>query len=281
MISQPFDFHAPRHVDEALLLLDEAGERARVLAGGMTLIPLMNLGLVQPEVVVSLNHIDELDYIVERNGELRIGAQTRHATVQSDAAIARAAGHLAAAAAHIGDVQVRNRGTLGGSLAHADPAANYLPVLLASDATVVLQSKSNQRVVAIRDFVVDLLRTSLTSGELVVEVRIPSLRAGAGAAYAQMARVEGSFPMVTASAVASRETRKARVAIGGVTARPVLVECGLEPAGDASHIAQAEVREPLVDMHGDAAYRRSLAGVFAERVLTAAVNRAGDVRTSR
>lgn len=279
MIGAAFDWHAPRQLGDALELLNELGDRAKVLAGGMTLLPMMNLGLIQPSAIVSLNHLPELDYVIEAPGELRIGSQTRHATIQSHPLVQAHAPHLATAAAQIGDVQVRNRGTIGGSLAHADPAANYLPVLLVSHAEIVLQSVAGQRVVAAGDFVLGILTADVRPGELLVEIRLRHLSSDATSSYLQLTRVEGSFPLVTAAAVVDRGDGLARVAIGGVAATPVLIdEIEIVDSGSAvferlGRQAELAVQEPLVDLHGDARYRRALAGVFATRALESASNR--------
>jgi CO/xanthine dehydrogenase FAD-binding subunit len=286
MIGVEFEFHAPRQLAEALALLSQLNDRATVLAGGMSLMPAMNLGLVQPSAIVSLNHLPDLDYVLEEDGWLRIGAQTRHHTVENHTAVQATAPHVAEAARAIGDVQVRHRGTIGGSIAHADPAANYLPALLVSDARLLLRSAVGERVVSVRNFIVGPLQTTRAPGELLAEIQVPRLADSGGAAYLQFTRVEGSFPLVTAAALVEPSTGVGRLAIGGVSTTPLLVEAlemfsGGGMASDAvlaelGRRAEAAVQDPLEDMHGDAAYRRALAGVFARRVARAAVGRSAN-----
>ena len=144
MITEEIAFHTPKGVDDALRLLDEHADDAKILAGGMSLVPTMNLGLARPQILISLNHVQGLDGIAEDGDVLRLGAMVRHARVVTDPTIARHAPLLAEAAALVGDPQVRNRGTLGGSVAHADPAADYLPALVALGASLVVRSSTGR-----------------------------------------------------------------------------------------------------------------------------------------
>jgi aerobic carbon-monoxide dehydrogenase medium subunit len=280
MITQEIEFHAPRSVPEVLALLAEHGEEAKILGGGMSLLPTMNLGLARPEILISLNHVDELAYIRDDGQELRIGARTRHAEVVSDPLVAAHAPILAEAAKVIGDVQVRNRGTVGGSIAHADPAADYLPVLAVLRASIVVRSAAGERAVPATDFFVDIMMTALEPDELVAEVRVPKLGPGSGGAYRRLSRVEGSFAIVNAAALVGPGV--VRVAIGGIAARPVVVDLtavtgGTINAGTLDAIG-SEVRtacpEPYSDLNGDAEYRREMAVVYARRAVEAAAERA-------
>lgn len=281
MISKAFAFHAPRELDEALALLERHGPEATVLAGGMSLVPAMNLGLAQPAVIISLNHLPALEDVAEGDGTLRIGAMVRHARVQADPLIRRLCPVLSEAAGLIGDVQVRHRGTIGGSVAHADPAADYLPVLAAAGARVRLRSSRGERAVPAGEFFVDLMLTARAPNELVVEVQVPALAAPFGTAYQRLARVEGSFAIVTAAAVIERGGRSARVAIGGVGPRPVLIpatDCvgGGLSAGALERLDQAvddASQGAYGDIHADPEYRRAMAQVFARRALQAAAGR--------
>lgn len=280
MITQEIQFHAPRALSEVLALLAEHGDDAKILGGGMSLLPTMNLGLARPEILISLNHVDELAYIREHGGGLVIGARTRHADVLDDPLVATNCPILGDAAAVIGDVQVRNRGTVGGSIAHADPAADYLPVLAVLGATIVIQSASGERVLPASDFFVDIMLTALEPGELVVEVRIPKAAPSSGAAYKRLARVEGTFAIVNAAAIVSPDAT--RVAVGGIAARPVVIELGDVTGGviDAGTLAAAgsvirsACSDAYADLNGDSEYRREMAVVYGCRALEAASARA-------
>src|SRR5579863_1905015 len=170
MISQTFEYTAPKSLDEALAL---AGNGAKVLAGGMSLIPMMKLRLAAPEHLVDLGRIKDLNYIREEGGSLHIGATTTHYSVESSPLVRTKCPLLAAAAAAIGDVQVRNVGTIGGSVAHADPAADYPAALQALEAKIVIQGAGSERTVSAADFFIDAFTTALEPGEVVREIVVP------------------------------------------------------------------------------------------------------------
>jgi carbon-monoxide dehydrogenase medium subunit len=274
MLAADFEFHTPSDLAEALRLLADKGPGAKVLAGGMSMVPTVNLGLLRPECVVSLNHVAGLDSVDDSGDELRIGALVRHARVAADPAIRSHAPALAAAASVIGDVQVRNRGTIGGSVAHADPAADYLPVLVAFDATIVLQGPNGSREVPAREFFLDVMLTALSADEIVSEVRVPKLPSGGGSAYARLARVEGSFAIVNAAAVV--DGARCAIGIGGAVPAPVVVELEsaeadettLERVATAAREACADAYD---DLSGSADYRRAMAGVYARRAVAHAL----------
>jgi len=281
MITAEIHFLAPRDLGEALDLLALHADEAKVLGGGMSLIPTMTLGLARPEVLVSLNHIAELRDIVEDADSVRIGGTARHADVLGSPVVAEHAGLLAEAARHIGDVQVRNRGTVGGSVAHADPAADYLPVLVALEASIVARSTRGARLIPASEFFVDVMATALEPDELITEIRVPKQGAARGA-YRRLARVEGSFAIVNAAAVV-RRGGKSSVAIGGIAGAPIVVdataavEAGLSDAAlaDFETRVRAACGEPFEDLNGDAEYRREMAVVHARRALLAAAGSAG------
>jgi len=283
MISQEFEFHAPKQLSEALNLLQRYGDDAKVLAGGMSLVPLMTLGLLQPKVIVSFNHIRELDYVSEDKTMLRIGAMTRHATIRSHALISRHCPLLAEAAGYVGDVQVRHRGTIGGSLAHADPAADYPPVMLVAGARFKLQSAKGERVVKVRDFLKGLMQTDLQPGELLTEIQIPKLADSCGSSYQRLHRVEGNFAIVNAAAVIEKGFKAARLALGGVGETAVLVDVskrlskGLsdEALRGVSDDAYAASHDAYGDLNGDADYRKAMARIYAQRVIKAAAGKVG------
>ncbi len=281
MISQEFEFHAPKKLSEALNLLQRHGDDAKVLAGGMSLVPMMSLGLVQPKVVVSFNHIRDLDYVSEDKTTLRIGAMTRHDAIRTHALIKRYCPLLAEAASCVGDVQVRHRGTIGGSLAHADPAADYGPVMLVMGAQFKLQSAKRKRVVKARDFLKGLMQTDLQSGEVVAEIQIPKLAEGFGSSYQRLHRVEGNFPIVNAAAVIEKGFKAARLGLGGVGQTAVLVDVSKRLSNklneEALHgiadDAYAASHDACGDLNGDADYRRAMARIYAQRAIKAAAGR--------
>jgi carbon-monoxide dehydrogenase medium subunit len=275
MISQEFEFHAPSTVAEAVELVVANAEDGKVLAGGMSLVPAMNLGIARPTAVISLNRVSELDYVRDDSDVLRIGAMTRHARIETDQAIVDAFPLLGRAASVIGDVQVRNRGTIGGSIAHADPAADYLPVMLALGASFKVASSSGERKIAARDFFQGVMATALAPHELLVEIELRKLPAGTGTSYLRLARLEGSFPLANAAAVV--DGGPAVVAVGGTTAAPFLVQVESPEALDAVEEAAREAAGGAFDdLAATAEYRRAMTGLYARRAVEAALaNRRG------
>ena len=278
MISKEYSFHAPKKLEEALSLLARHGDDAKVLGGGMSLVPVMTLGLMQPEVVVSLNHVPGLDYVKEDGSTIRIGALTRHEKIRTDSVVQRNFPLLSQAASFIGDVQVRHRGTIGGSLAHADPAADYLPVMLVLGAQFRLQSAKGERIVKAGDFFKGLMQTVLQPAELLTEVQIPKLKDGAGSSYQRLHRVEGNFAIVNAAAVVEKGFASARVALGGVGPKPVLMDVSRRLTKGLSDDALQGISndafdasyEAYGDLNGDSEYRRAMARVYTQRVIRAA-----------
>jgi carbon-monoxide dehydrogenase medium subunit len=278
MISNEIEFHAPATLDEALGLLASDGDEVTVLSGGMSLVPMMNLGIVRPEKVLSLNKVSELGRVTEQDGQLVIGALVRHTEVATHPLIRQHCPMLASAAGMIGDTQVRNRGTIGGSVAHADPAADYLPVLAALGGRVTLSSSTGERTLSPDEFFIDLMFTSREPEEIVTAVTVPKLAAGWRSAYTRLARVEGSFAIVNAAAVVAGDGGSAVVGLGGVGPTPLVVDVTGQLRGgvdEASLAAVGElVREAAKDASGDlmsdAGYRREMASVFARRACAAA-----------
>jgi aerobic carbon-monoxide dehydrogenase medium subunit len=246
----------------------------------MSLVPMMTLGLVRPLVVISLNHLSSLSYVREEGDDLRIGAGTRHAEIARDPLIARHCPMLAQAARCIGDVQVRNRGTIGGSLAHADPAADYLPVIAAADARIRVRSLSGQRELRAEDFFTGLMQTALSSEEVLVELAIPKLRAHT--AYQRLHRIEGNFAIVNAAAVVDPAQQRARVAIGAVGPAPLTLDVSAELRQGASAAAFDAIAKRVYEAASDAPddlnagpeYRRRMAGLYACRAIQAAYAKA-------
>jgi carbon-monoxide dehydrogenase medium subunit len=276
VISQEFDFHAPATVAGAVELLGQDPD-GKALAGGMSLVPAMNLGLARPTRIVSLNRLTGLDYVEEDAESVRIGAMVRHARIAGDPVVEQSFPLLARAASVIGDVQVRNRGTIGGSIAHADPAADYLPVMLALGASFRLVGASGERTVAARDFVLGVMSTVLRPDELLVEIELPRLPAGAGSAYLRLARLEGSFPIANAAAVVNGGAPV--VAVGGATGAPLVVAVdGWDAEGDEEALRRVEhaartatAPGAFADLSATAEYRQAMAGVLARRAVESAL----------
>src|ERR1019366_3124706 len=214
MIPQTFEYTAPKTLDEAVAL---AGGGAKLLAGGMSLIPMMKLRLAAPEHLVDLGRIKDLNYILEEGGGLHIGATATHYSVESSALIRAKCRLLAAAAAAIGDVQVRNMGTMGGSVAHADPAADYPAALQALEAKIVIRGAKGERTVSAADFFIDSFTTPLETGEIIREIVVPVEEAGTGTSYQKMAQPASGFAIVGVAARVRRSGGRVTLARIGVT----------------------------------------------------------------
>lgn len=287
MIPSAFDYFAPRSLEEAFALLAEHGSEAKLLAGGHSLLPLMKLRLAAPRVVVDLGKVPGLAYIRDDGGTIALGAMTTHAEIEHSELLRRGAPLLAETAAEIGDVQVRNRGTLGGSLAHADPAADYPAAVLALEADFTLTSRTGSRTVAAQDFFVDMLTTALEPGEILTEIRFQADRNRTGSCYLKLHQPASGFAIVGVAARVSLDARRraeaVRIGITGVApkayrALPVeqaLLKGALTPklVAQAASKAAAGV-EPLSDLHASARYRKAMAEVFTRRALALALERA-------
>jgi carbon-monoxide dehydrogenase medium subunit len=281
-----FAYHRPASVEEAIGLL-ASDEEVRALAGGHSLLPMMKLRLATPTALVDLSSIPGLDGI-ERDGDvLRVGALATHASVAASAVVREACPMLAEAAGGIGDRQVRNRGTIGGSVAHADPGADYPTVLRALEATIVVQGPNGVRDVAAGDCFVGIFTTALTTGELVTEVRVPVTKPGMGGAYAKHPHPASGYSVVGAAAVLTVEggsCTRARVIVGGAMPTPMRATAvekalvGSAPTTEAIASAVEHVSEaldaPTGDTYASAEYRVHLATVLAKRALAAAADRA-------
>jgi carbon-monoxide dehydrogenase medium subunit len=283
----PFEYVAARSLDEALAALADAGDGGKVLAGGQSLVPLLALRLARPDVVVDVNPIGGLDRVVVEDHRLRIGALARHRAVELDERVARAFPLVTSAAAKIGHVAIRNRGTVGGSVAHADPAAEWPALLLALDGEVEVASRRGRRVVAAEDLYAGYLTTSLEVDEMVCEVRGSLPEGRTGTSFVELARREGDFAIVGVAAVLAlegSEVRQCRLALSGVGSTPVRARAAEElvvsstvddVAVAAAAQAVADEIEPPGDIHGSADYRRKVAGVLVRRALVAARDEAG------
>jgi aerobic carbon-monoxide dehydrogenase medium subunit len=284
-----FDYLAPATVEEALAVLAEHRDDAKVLAGGQSLVPLLNYRLARPRVVVDVNALP-LDRITVGDDRVRIGALTRHATLEAPGELARACPLLGEAAALIGNVRVRTLGTLGGSLAHADPAAEWPMTMVALDARIEVAGRGGRRAIAAREFFTDYLTTALAPDELLLGVEFAPQR-DAGGAVEELSRRTGDFAIAAVAALVRLDARgrvdEARIAFGGVGPTPVRVGVaedlllGVEPSPERLDEAAAAAREalsPPSDAFVSGAYRRHLAGVLARRALARAVTRAMEVR---
>jgi aerobic carbon-monoxide dehydrogenase medium subunit len=273
VLSHAFDFFAPTRLDEALLLLEQKADNdVKILAGGMSLMPVMNLGLARPGALVSLNHIAELAYVRLADDGLHIGGTTRHEQLASEPLVARYCPPLAIAAGLIGDVQVRHRGTIGGSLAHADSSADYVTVMIAVGATFTLASSQGTRRIPARTFFIGMMETQLRPDEVIVEIVAPKLSQAGSSAYLRLARLEGAFSIVNAAAVF--EGKDGFVAVGGATPVPVSFNLPVSPGHEEQAAEEAEssaVRLCGTPGAGEAAYRVSMAGVYARRAVMAAL----------
>ncbi|MDA1315712.1 MAG: xanthine dehydrogenase family protein subunit M [Acidobacteria bacterium] len=278
MIPARFEYSAPETLSEALRLLGSDGE-AKVLAGGQSLVPMMKFRLAQPGHLIDLARIPDLNFVAEENGAIRIGAMTTHNQVETSALIREKCPLLAKTAAHIGDVQVRNRGTIGGSVVHADPAADYPAALLAMEAKVKLVSASGERMAGLDEFLVDALTTLLEEGEILTEVHVPLERAGVLTAYRTLVQPASGFAMAGVGVrlgVENGTITFARVALTGVGSKPyraTAVEQALVGQGAGAETFAAAAAhatdgvDALSDMHASAEYRVNLAAVQVRRAL--------------
>lgn len=285
----PFIYHAPNTLQEALTLLAEHGDDAKPLAGGQSLVPAMNFRLAQPTILIDLNRINSLFGIREENNHtLHIGAMTRQKTVEQSALVATHAPLLAETMPHIAHPQIRNRGTFGGSLAHADPAAELPAIALALNMQMRAQSVHGERWIAADDFFLGLFETSLETDELLTEICIPPLPPRTGTAFDEIARRHGDYAMAGVATVvtlaedgtiadsklvffsiddAPIETPSATALLQGEHPTPELFRAAAEAVGDDI--------DPISDIHATSEYRCHLAKVLTRRTLARAVARVG------
>jgi aerobic carbon-monoxide dehydrogenase medium subunit len=282
-----FEYHRVELVDEALERLGELGDEAKVLAGGQSLVPMMNFRLVRPPALVDITRIPDLRYVVREGDTLRIGALTVHREIErlSDPELVAGYELLPRAARWVGHYPIRTRGTFGGSIAHADPSAEWCLLAVLLDAVVVLTGPDGEREVPAADFFLGFFTTALEPGELLVEVRLPRPRPHA--ALQEFARRHGDFAVVAAAVAVDVDGDRLadpRIVIGGVDEVPVRVEeaeraldgatAGPDAFAAAGRAAAAAV-DPASDIHGSAEYRKELTGVLVRRGLAEAVNGGG------
>src|SRR5580698_8232964 len=282
----PFDYHAPRQLTEAAELLATL-PNAKILAGGQSLVPMMNFRYVIVDHLVDLGHVDALRGFGVIEGRLRIGAMRRRRDLESSPEIVRHCPLLAEALRHVGHRQTRNRGTIGGSLAHADPAAELPAVCAVYDAVVHIASVRGLRAVPFREFAVSFMTTALASDEMIAAIDFPIWRPGHGYGFHEFARRHGDFALAGAAALlvvgADSIVQQASLALCGVAPSPSRVEAAevrllgqkLDAALIQSAAAAAWLVEPISDIHASGDYRRHLAQVLSIRALTDAARRAG------
>jgi CO/xanthine dehydrogenase FAD-binding subunit len=282
-----FRYHAPATVDEALGLLAQHGGEAKLLAGGQSLMPLLNFRLSRPAVLIDLNAIPGLAYIREADGHVRLGAMTRQRVIEFSPVVARRLPLLLEATTLVGHLPIRTRGTIGGSLAHADPSAEYPAVVTALEGTVVARSPRGERTLRPAELFQSYLTTSLGHDEILVEVRLPAMPTGAGYAFEEFSRRHGDFALVGIAAMLVGDGSRcsvARLATAGAgpvpirlrSAEEILERDGLSDAAiDATARRAAELVQPDSDIHASAAYRRNLTRVLTGRALRRARARMG------
>jgi carbon-monoxide dehydrogenase medium subunit len=289
MFPANFGYVAARSLDEALQLLNQHGEDAKLLAGGHSLLPAMKLRLASPRTLIDLGTVPGLSGVRLDGDRLAIGAMTVHADVGSSDLVRKHFPGLINAASVIGDLQVRNRGTIGGSVAHADPAADFPVILTALNAYFVLKSSGGGRAVAADDFFTDYFTTAMTANEILTEIIVPLPPANTGSGYHKLAHPASGYVVVSAGAMITRQQSgscaSARIAIGGLGSGPIRAAASeMELQGKAlngQNIAAAAAKaahetDPDDEIYASAEYKRHMATVLARRAIEAAVQRAAN-----
>lgn len=288
MQARSFDYVRPQTMAKAIQVLGEFGSRAKVLAGGQSLIPVLKLRLANPRVLVDINDLPGLAFIEERGDRLRMGALSRHRDFERSKLVRSKYPILADAAASLGDPQVRNLGTIGGSLAHADPASDWGTALLAFEAELIANGSNGARTIPIDRFFKDPFTTALRPSELLTEIRIPKSGAGDGGAYLKLKRKTGDFATVGVAVQlgldAKRNVAGVRIGLAAVAPTPVrapkaeqaLIGKRAGPAAfaEAAKIAAREA-DPSSDLRGSEEYKRAMVEVFTRRALETATSRTG------
>ena len=290
----PFKYVAARSLDDAIDALARADGDGKVLAGGQSLVPMLNFRLLEPACLVDINRIPGLDGIRDAAGSVHIGALVRHKTTECTALIAEHFPVVAVAMSHVAHFGVRNRGTIGGSLSHADPAAELPMLAMLLDATITTRSSHGPRTIAAKDFFLGTLSTTLESTEIVTEITLPKLPAGTGWSFEEVSRRPGDFAVAAVAVTITQQAGRctdARIALAGVGATPMRFAkserllvgqiVGREISADLVRAAAQSVRDecaPQSDLHGSADYRRHLVGHLTSRGIDAAAKRAFGAR---
>jgi carbon-monoxide dehydrogenase medium subunit len=287
MIPASFDYIAAKSLEEAVTLLAKHKDDAKLLAGGHSLLPAMKLRLMQPKVLIDIGRIKDLSYIREEGGQIRIGALTTHFQVETSDVLRRACPLLPETATNLGDVQVRNKGTIGGSIAHADPAADWPAAILALDAEIIAVGPKGDRVIRATDFFVEMLTTSLQPGEVLREIRITPPKGKVGQCYVKVRQPASGFALVGIAVNlvldGAGKCQSAAIGVTGVAAKPYRagkVENALKGNTlDAKTLAAAAAHavdgaDVNSDLFGSSEYRKQLAEVYTRRALETAISRA-------
>ncbi|MEM1944997.1 MAG: xanthine dehydrogenase family protein subunit M [Nitrososphaerota archaeon] len=283
MILTPIEYFAPRTVGQALNLMDKLRD-AKIIAGGQSLIPMMNLGLLTPRYLVDINHVEGLQSIDETAKTLKIGSMVRHHEIATSPIVRRVLPMLAEAAECIGDMHIRHRGTIGGSVCHADPAGDYGAVLAATDSVFEVRSRKGKRLLGAREFFRDAFTTAMKDNEVLTAVHVPK-RVGWKSAYEKLEFVSGGFAVASAAVMLKLGhgglLSHLVVGIGGVEKRPIVLDFSKNFAdrradntvGEelATYVSE-RVSEPLSDIQADGEYRRAMAGVLAKRAFKRCLN---------
>ena len=286
MSATTFEYHAPSTIQEALSLLAQYGGEAKILAGGHSLLPIMNLRLAQPKALIDIGKIPGLSGIREENSTIVIGAMTTHYLVESSSLLKQKVPILPETAAVIGDVQIRNRGTIGGSIAHADPAGDLPAAAVALDMQLKAVGPRGERTLKAREFFVDILTTALQPDEILTEIRVPVFAPRTGSAYEKFPNPASRYAIVGAAAVVTVDSngvcQKASIGLNGITGKPVAA-VGVEQALVGKRLNDQSIQEaaakaadgldPLGDIFASAVYRAHLARVYTKRALAKAGGR--------
>ncbi|MDH3386983.1 MAG: xanthine dehydrogenase family protein subunit M [Gammaproteobacteria bacterium] len=287
MIPPAFEYHAPGSIDDAVALLSQYGDEAKILAGGHSLLPMMKLRFAEPEHLVDINNIDSLKGISEENGTIVIGAMTSENELIASSLLQEKCPLLPEAARQIADPQVRNRGTIGGDIAHGDPGNDHPALMLALDARFTLVGANGSREVAAQDFFLGTFYTALEADEILTEIRIAAQPAGTGASYQKLKRKTGDYATAAAAAVITmagdtcQSVRISLTNLGATALRATAAETvltGQKITEDLINQAAAkamEICDPSEDLRGDAEYKTQMGGEMTRRAIREAVQRAG------
>jgi carbon-monoxide dehydrogenase medium subunit len=291
MIPGSFEYHVPQTLDEAVALLARLGESAKILAGGQSLLPAMRFRLASPEVLVDINRLRDLSYVEERGDHLAIGALTREHQLEESPLVARSYPLLLDTARVVADPLVRNRATVGGNLAHADPANDHPATMLAYDATIVARGPAGTRTIPIDHFFVGLFENSLQPGEVLTEIRIPKPAPGSGGAYLKLERKVGDYAVAAVAVqlqLAGGVVGGVRIGltnVGPVPARAPNAEAAVAGKAATDDVVEAAGRaaaaecDPSADLRGDVDYKRDMVRVLTKRAVRRAIERAQGARS--
>jgi carbon-monoxide dehydrogenase medium subunit len=281
----PFDYFAADCIEAAIQALADAGGDGKIIAGGQSLMPMLNFRLLRPSILIDINRIPDLAYVRDDGDEIRIGPLTRHRILETSDLIAKQFPVLHEAMGYVAHLAIRNRGTIGGSLSHADPAAELPMMSLLLDARLEVQSNAGRRTIEARDFFLGALTTALEDGDMLVEVRLPKLQEGTGWAFEEVARRSGDFALASVAVIMDSDGERVsdiRIGMMGVGETPMRateaenILTGQRYSEDAVAAAVDAIRaavEPNTDLHASADYRRHLVGILAQQALAKAWDR--------